>query len=40
VCYGSKAAFTGTLISRLGLPQADLDKILHHNAHQLFGFPH
>jgi 6-methylsalicylate decarboxylase len=27
-------------ISRLGLSQATLDKILHHNAHQLFGFSH
>jgi len=25
-------------IERLGLPQADVEKILHHNAHALFGF--
>jgi predicted TIM-barrel fold metal-dependent hydrolase len=31
---------TFSYIERLGLPPADLDKILHHNAHQLFGFPH
>jgi hypothetical protein len=25
-------------IGRLGLPQADIDKILHRNARALFGF--
>jgi predicted TIM-barrel fold metal-dependent hydrolase len=25
-------------IERLGLPEADVEKILHHNAHALFGF--
>ena len=27
-------------IERLGLPKADTDKILHHNAQALFGFAH
>jgi 6-methylsalicylate decarboxylase len=27
-------------IERLGLPQADVDKILHHNAQAMFGFAH
>ena len=25
---------------RLGLPKADTDQILHHNAQKLFGFAH
>jgi len=29
---------TFACIERLGLPQADIDKILHKNAHRLFGF--
>jgi hypothetical protein len=35
-------AYTETFvyIESLGLPQADVDKILHHNAQQLFGFNH
>ncbi len=33
-------AETFAYIGRLGLPQADCDKILHHNAQQLFGFAH
>ena len=35
-------AYTETFayISRLGLPEATVDRILHHNAHQLFGFAH
>ena len=28
------------LYQRLGLPQAELDQILHHNAQELFGFAH
>jgi hypothetical protein len=31
---------TFAYIERLGLPQADTDKILHHNAQVLFGFRH
>jgi predicted TIM-barrel fold metal-dependent hydrolase len=31
---------TFAYIERLGLPPADLDKILHHNAQRLFGFAH
>ena len=31
---------TFAYIERLGLPKADVDRILHHNAQQLFGFPH
>jgi predicted TIM-barrel fold metal-dependent hydrolase len=31
---------TFSFIERLGLPQADVDRILHHNAQELFGFPH
>ena len=31
---------TFAYIEGLGLPQADIDKILHHNAHALFGFKH
>jgi len=31
---------TFAYIERLGLPKADTDKILHHNAQQLFGFKH
>jgi aminocarboxymuconate-semialdehyde decarboxylase len=35
-------AYTETFgyIERLGLPKADTDKILHHNAQKLFGFDH
>jgi predicted TIM-barrel fold metal-dependent hydrolase len=29
---------TFAYIERLGLPKSDTDKILHHNAQQLFGF--
>jgi 6-methylsalicylate decarboxylase len=31
---------TFAYIERLGLPKADANRILHHNAQQLFGFPH
>jgi predicted TIM-barrel fold metal-dependent hydrolase len=31
---------TFAYIERLGLPKADTDKILHHNAQALFGFEH
>jgi len=31
---------TFAYIERLGLPKADTDKILHHNAQKLFGFAH
>jgi predicted TIM-barrel fold metal-dependent hydrolase len=31
---------TFAYIERLGLPQSDTDKILHHNAQALFGFDH
>jgi predicted TIM-barrel fold metal-dependent hydrolase len=31
---------TFAYIERLGLPKSDTDKILHHNAQQLFGLPH
>ena len=31
---------TFAYIERLGLPKADTDKILHHNAQGLFGFNH
>jgi hypothetical protein len=31
---------TFAYIERLGLPKADTDKILHHNAQALFGFRH
>lgn len=31
---------TFAYIERLGLPQADVDKIVHHNAQALFGFSH
>jgi predicted TIM-barrel fold metal-dependent hydrolase len=31
---------TFAYIERLGLPKADTDKILHHNAQALFGFAH
>jgi predicted TIM-barrel fold metal-dependent hydrolase len=31
---------TFAYIERLGLPRADVDKILHHNAQALFGFRH
>ena len=31
---------TFAYIERMGLPQADADRILHHNAQQLFGFRH
>lgn len=31
---------TFAYIERLGLPKADVDRILHHNAQQLFGFSH
>jgi predicted TIM-barrel fold metal-dependent hydrolase len=31
---------TFAYIERLGLPKADTDKILHHNAQKLFGFDH
>jgi predicted TIM-barrel fold metal-dependent hydrolase len=31
---------TFAYIERLGLPQADTERILHHNAQELFGFPH
>jgi predicted TIM-barrel fold metal-dependent hydrolase len=31
---------TFAYIEQLGLPQADVDRILHHTAQELFGFPH
>jgi hypothetical protein len=31
---------TSAYIERVGLPEADTDKILHHNAQALFGFAH